>query len=335
VISIIIPVYNGEKFIGHCLNSVFKAKINVPFEVIAIDDGSTDNTAGIVRQFPCGYFKIEKSGVSAARNAGIKKAKGEIIFFFDADVRLKEDTITRFSKHFEEDRNAYIIQGRWDKESSVPGFSSRFLLLKYAYNFMGQFKGNRRIEWSSLETGCLGVRAEVFERCGGFDEGYKFAGGEEHEFAMRVLNKYKIFYYRDIFVGHAFESIFKAFKKTYKRTVNFSMLSFKSGNKNFIKPRKNFIPIQDRISVLLIFLLLCSSSLFFFDIKLASIICTIILFMYLANISKFLLYLRTERNAFFAITGIAAHLAIMFPRLLGILKAGYMFYILRQTEFKI
>src|SRR3990167_7399424 len=126
-ISIIIPVYNGANSIGNCLESIFRNRVDIPFEVMVIDDGSTDDTAGIVRQFPCQYFRIEKSGAAAARNYGIKRANGDIIFLFDADVRLKEDTIEKFLKHFSEDKDTYIIQGRWDKNSLSPTLSSRFL----------------------------------------------------------------------------------------------------------------------------------------------------------------------------------------------------------------
>ena len=335
MISIIIPVYNGERFIRHCLNSIFANKVNVPFQVIVIDDGSTDNTGKIIQQFPCLYFRIEKSGVAAARNFGIRKAKGEIIFFFDADVRLKEDTIERFLKHFKEDKDAYIVQGMWDKKSPVPTFSSRFLLLKYTYNFLNFFKGKRRIEAADLATGCIAMRDEVFDLCEGFDEGYKFSGGEEHEFGLRILDKYKIFYYSDISVDHAFGSIFKTLKKIYKRTVNFSILSFNARNKNFMNLHKNSVPTQDKISVAIFFLLFCSCLLFFFNIKLAFAVCALLLFMYLLNISRFLLYLMAEKNIFFAMAGAVADLAIMLPRLFGLLKAVYIFYILRQKEFKI
>ncbi len=195
-ISIIIPVYNGEKYIGECLSSVLLNTVNAAFEIIVVDDGSTDDTAKIVQRFSCRYIRIEKSGVAAARNIGIKNAKGGIIFFFDADVKLKKDTLDVFLKHFKEDSDVYVMQGRWDKSSPIPAFSSRFLLLKYAYNFEGLFKNKRRLEAANLETGWLAIRKEVFEKIGIFNEGYRFSGGEEHELGIRILEAYKIFYYR-------------------------------------------------------------------------------------------------------------------------------------------
>lgn len=334
-ISIIIPVYNGEKHIGKCLNSINGCKINITFEIIVVDDASTDGTESVIQKFPCRYIKIKKSGVAAARNAGIKNAKGDIIFFFDADVKLKKDTIDRFLAHFREDADAYLMQGRWDKISPVPTFSSRFLLLKYAYNFKELFKNKRRLEAANLETGCLAVRREVFEKIGLFDERYKFSGGEEHELGIRILERYKIFYYPDIFVEHAFGNIFNTLKKIYRRTVNFSMLSFKTENKNFMKLHRNSVPLQDKISVLIIFLLVCDLPLFFININTGFYIFIILLALYFLNVFNFFVYLRKEESTSFAIIGIASDFLIMIPRLLGALKASCMFYVLRQKEYKI
>lgn len=335
MISIIIPVHNGEKFIGRCLRSIFDSKTDASFEVIVVDDGSTDSTGKVVQQFPCRYFRMEKSGVAAARNFGIRKTKGEIIFFFDADVKLKEDTIERFLKHFEEDKDAYIIQGRWDKNSPAATFSSRFLLLKYTYNFKGLFNGKRRMEAANLETGCLAVRTEVFNHFKGFDEGYKVSGGEEHELGMRLLEKYKMYYYADIFIEHTFGSIFNTLKKIYRRTINFSMLAFKAKNRDFMKMHKNSVPTQDKASVVIIILLFGSCFLFFFNINFALAVCTVILFAYFLNISRFLLYLASKQSVFFAVIGSFVDFTIMIPRLFGLLRAGYIFYVLRRKEFKV
>ncbi|MEW6618877.1 MAG: glycosyltransferase family 2 protein [bacterium] len=334
-ISIVIPVYNGEKTIGRCLDSIFSSNIKVPFEVIIVDDGSTDNTAGVVQEFACRYLRIEKSGVAAARNFGIKEAKGDIIFFFDADVILKKDTLEKFLRHFEEDTDAYIIQGRWDRKSPISTFSSEFFLLKYTYNFAGLFKDKRRIEAANLETGCLGIRKEVFNYFKGFNEGYKFSGGEEHELGIRLLARYKIFYYPDIFVEHGFGNILPALKKIYRRTINFSILSFQAKNKDFMKLHSNSVPLQDKLSIIIISLMGINFFLLFFKARLALILFIILLLIYIINIYKFLFFLLKEKGIFFAMKRAVADFTIMLPRLLGILKAIYIYFVLRQKDYRV
>lgn len=94
LISIIIPVYNAEKTIGRCLKSIIKQKNaeNIK-EILIVDDGSTDSTRKIIREFEeiDSRFKLIKKqngGVSSARNAGIRQATGEYIVFCDADDEM-------------------------------------------------------------------------------------------------------------------------------------------------------------------------------------------------------------------------------------------------------
>lgn len=87
-ISIIVPVYNKQKQISRCIESV-KSQSYKNWELILIDDGSTDNSAFIIQSYlsdsRISYFYKENGGVSSARNMGIKKASGEWIIFLDAD----------------------------------------------------------------------------------------------------------------------------------------------------------------------------------------------------------------------------------------------------------
>lgn len=86
--SVIIPVFNGERFIREALDSLLNQSY-APVEIIVVDDGSTDNTAQIVRQFasrcPLSYHRQANQGPSAARNRGVALAHGDWIAFLDAD----------------------------------------------------------------------------------------------------------------------------------------------------------------------------------------------------------------------------------------------------------
>lgn len=103
MISVIIPVFNAERYLEFCLNSLWNQS-SKDFEVIMIDDGSSDRSKAICQLFTeksekFKYYFQENQGVSAARNLGIKKAKGECITFVDADDFVTEDYITQIQEN--------------------------------------------------------------------------------------------------------------------------------------------------------------------------------------------------------------------------------------------
>ena len=97
LVSIIIPVYNAEKYLNECLNSILKQSY-INYEVVMINDGSRDKSKQICEKF-CrinSRFKLisqKNSGVSKARNVGIRNSTGEIIMFVDSDDFLKKDSV--------------------------------------------------------------------------------------------------------------------------------------------------------------------------------------------------------------------------------------------------
>ena len=95
LISVIIPAYNIEKYIGRCLDSLLKQTYK-NLEIIVVDDGSTDDTAKIIDEYTYSYDNIKvihkaNSGVSATRNTGIDIAKGDYIGFVDGDDTVDDD----------------------------------------------------------------------------------------------------------------------------------------------------------------------------------------------------------------------------------------------------
>ena len=96
-LSIIIPVYKGEKYISECVDSIFNTKYIEEFEVIIVNDGSYDNTLNICKKYSLNYDNLivldngKNKGVSYSRNKGIKQAKGKYVFFVDCDDYLDKD----------------------------------------------------------------------------------------------------------------------------------------------------------------------------------------------------------------------------------------------------
>ena len=97
-VSVIVPFYNAESHIKTCLDTLLKQDFIKPFEIIMVDDASTDNSRSIVKMhdFPGLqlYSLPSNSGPAAARNLGLKKAKGEYVYFLDADDTIAANTLT-------------------------------------------------------------------------------------------------------------------------------------------------------------------------------------------------------------------------------------------------
>ena len=90
--SIIIPVYNVEEYVKKCLDSVFSQSFN-DFEVIVVNDGSTDNSLEIVKDYNVKILNQKNKGLSEARNNGLKMATGEYILFLDSDDYICKDLL--------------------------------------------------------------------------------------------------------------------------------------------------------------------------------------------------------------------------------------------------
>ena len=97
LISVVIPVYNVEKYLRQCLDSVL-AQAFSDYEVICVNDGSTDGSGRILKEYASGnpvvkVIEQKNGGLSAARNAGLKKAEGKYVLFLDSDDWLEKDAL--------------------------------------------------------------------------------------------------------------------------------------------------------------------------------------------------------------------------------------------------
>lgn len=104
IISIIVPAYNQEKYLGECLESI-ASQTFTDFEAIIVDDGSTDSTASICQEFVHrdDRFRLVRKpngGVSSARNVGLDLSEGEYVCFFDSDDVIPSDCLQNHYSHF-------------------------------------------------------------------------------------------------------------------------------------------------------------------------------------------------------------------------------------------
>lgn len=101
-ISVIIAAYNAEEYLSETMDSIFLQTMdNSEYEVIVINDGSSDNTLFILNSYKKNYPNLiiidkENGGPSSARNAGLDIAQGEYVFFFDADDLLEPEALSHY-----------------------------------------------------------------------------------------------------------------------------------------------------------------------------------------------------------------------------------------------
>lgn len=106
-ISVIVPFYNAERYLGNCIDVLLKQDFNNPYEIIMVDDASTDSGKNIIKSKNLPFLKMSSlasnSGPSAARNAGLKIAEGEYVFFLDVDDTISPYTLKTLYRHVKED----------------------------------------------------------------------------------------------------------------------------------------------------------------------------------------------------------------------------------------
>lgn len=103
-ISVILPVYNGSKTLTTCIESITSQDYS-DYEIVAIDDGSTDNSLEILESYPIKIIRQKNSGVSAARNAGAALAKGQYLAFIDQDDKWMPEKLSRQVEFIDKNNN--------------------------------------------------------------------------------------------------------------------------------------------------------------------------------------------------------------------------------------
>ena len=129
-LSIIIPMYNTEKYISQCIESVLSIK-GIENEVIVVNDGSTDGSLEILKKYEesCSHIKVitqENQGASMARNRGIQECSGDYIYFLDSDDWIETESFEEIIKELEEDHRKNqeldIIVGKEKAYSDFTGY---------------------------------------------------------------------------------------------------------------------------------------------------------------------------------------------------------------------
>ncbi len=195
--SVIIPVYNGEKFVEAAINSVFSQTYS-DFELILVNDGSKDNTAAVLEKYKDNekitVINQENGGVSVARNNGIAHAKGSHIVFLDADDVWESYHLETMAKLIEKYPSAGLY-GTFTRAELVNGeVISECNYFKdkgedvFLDDFFAEYHKDKSAKMFTVITTC--ISAEAMKKAGGFPVGCKI--GEDLELSLRVAAYYPV-----------------------------------------------------------------------------------------------------------------------------------------------
>lgn len=164
-ISIIIPAYNARGHVGQCLDALLESSC-ASCEIIVVDDASTDDTVQVAADKGVTVLRSPgKSGPAGARNRGALEAKGEILFFVDADVRVMQGAVALVRRRFRENLDVDALFGSYDDDPSASNFLSQYKNLFHHYVHQQSSE-----EAATFWAGCGAIRKSVFEKAGGFDQ---------------------------------------------------------------------------------------------------------------------------------------------------------------------
>jgi glycosyltransferase involved in cell wall biosynthesis len=163
-ISVIIPVYNGGSLFLRCLKALHQSTFT-DYELLVVDDGSTDGSDKLARQFGARVFASGgQHGPAAARNVGGRLARGRYLFFVDADCAVHPDTLAHVAELFWAEPQLDALFGSYDDAPDASNFVAQYKNLFHHYvHQRGQG------EASTFWTGCGAIRRDRFLALGGFD----------------------------------------------------------------------------------------------------------------------------------------------------------------------
>ena len=187
-LSVIVPAYQAEALLPDTLGALRAcATPSVGWELILVDDGSTDATAQFGARYADRVVRLSAppGGPAAARNAGAVAARGDWLLFVDADVRVHPDVLQRVVETFRARPEATGVFGSYDAAPAAPGVVSRYRNLLHRYVHQ-RGAGPAETFWGGLGA----IRADAFRAAGGFNPGkYRRPQIEDIEFGYRLRER--------------------------------------------------------------------------------------------------------------------------------------------------
>jgi glycosyltransferase involved in cell wall biosynthesis len=249
-VSVIVPVYNGGDNFRQCLLSLTAAE-PVPAEIIVVADGDTDGSWRLAEKLGTRVLKIPGPGGPArARNLGAHHARGDLLFFVDADVTVPRDAVNQIAVTFQKEHDLAALFGSYDDDPFEQNFLSQYKNLFHHYVHQ-----TAHTDASTFWGACGAIRRDIFLALDGYDEGYNKPSIEDIELGYRLKRAgFRICILKSLRVKHlkrwGVASLLKA--DFFYRALPWTALILKEGR--FINDLN--LKISGRISVMLTYLFL-------------------------------------------------------------------------------
>ncbi len=284
MISVIVPAYNAEKTIKGCLDALLNQDYNGNYEVIIVDDGSTDSTAEIISGYPSiRLIRQQNAGPAIARNRGAFEAKGDIIFFTDSDCVPEKDWLRMMSEPFGQDKLVVGVKGIY--KTGQREIAARFVQLEYEDKYDRMKKG-KTIDF--IDTYSAAFKREVFTEMNGYDTSFPVACAEDIELSYRISSKgYKMVFNPNAIVYHIHPNSLIAYLKKKYKFAFWRVLAVKKNPQKIVSD--SHTPQSTKIELILIPLIYISAiTAIFYNGNLMAIVSAVYILIILFSVFKML-----------------------------------------------
>ncbi len=194
VISVIVPAYNEEQCIGRCIEALRAQQTRVPYEIIVVDNNSTDDTGALARRPGVRVCSESRQGRAYARQAGVRAARGEILAFTEADCVVSPTWVEQIYSYFRLHPEVVGVSGSYRYIHSAPYVSPVVSWMLDGTSALYKFcSGNHTFRGTNFA-----VRKEVLSNAGGFLQ--QAAPFDDVECGRRVGRYGSIHYLRHLMV---------------------------------------------------------------------------------------------------------------------------------------
>jgi glycosyltransferase involved in cell wall biosynthesis len=204
-VSVVIPTYNRAHLLTECIESAL-AQTFRDFEIIIIDDGSTDNTSQVVSAFPVRYIHQQNQGVSVARNKGIELSRGEYIAFLDSDDTLLKNALEEGVEVLDKNPDVGFSYGQMyimDEKGHILGLQKA--PLKHSCVRRGIEELREYLITGNHFPSSIVIRRRCLDEVGTFDPSFT-SGCEDIDLLIRLVKKYAVAYIAEPLVKYRYNS---------------------------------------------------------------------------------------------------------------------------------